>query len=469
MKLLGFEINRALTVVQKQQQVLQPVDSRGGWFRIFEPFSGAWQRNVSLDTSTALAYHAVWACVTLISSDIGKLRPKLVEQDDDGIWTEFDSPAFSPVLRQPNHFQNYCQFKEWWTISKLVHGNTYALKQRDARGVVVKLYLLDPCRVQPLVADDGTIFYQLNSDNLSGLAQQVTVPAREIIHDRFNCIFHPLVGVSPLYACATAAQIGLRIQDNQSGFFVNGSNPGGVLTAPGAISNETAQRLSDHWNTEYTGEGAGKIAVLGDGLKFEQMRMSAVESQLIEQLRWTAEVVASCFHVPYFKIGGPPPPYQNAEILNQIYYSDCLQSLIESMELCLDEGLGLTEVPGKTYGVELDLDGLLRMDTATQVKTLTEAIHGGLFTPNEARTKVDKKPLEGGDTVYLQQQNYSIEALHERDQDMPFSKPAAPAVPQLPAPKAETEEPPPETEGEKSARRRIMKSELLRLTHAHPA
>ena len=36
------------------------------------------------------------------------------------------------------------------------------------RGVVVKLYLLDPCRVQPLVADDGSIFYQLNSDNLSG-------------------------------------------------------------------------------------------------------------------------------------------------------------------------------------------------------------------------------------------------------------------------------------------------------------
>ena len=91
----------------------------------------------------------------------------------------------------------------------------------------------------------------------------------------------------------TAALIGLRIQDNQSGFFVNGSNPGGVLTAPGAISNETAQRLSDHWNTEYTGEGAGKIAVLGDGLKFEPMRMSAVDSQLIEQLRWTAEVVCS--------------------------------------------------------------------------------------------------------------------------------------------------------------------------------
>jgi phage portal protein BeeE len=30
----------------------------------------------------------------------------------------------------------------------------------------------------------------------------VIVPAREIIHDRFNCLFHPLVGISPLYAAA---------------------------------------------------------------------------------------------------------------------------------------------------------------------------------------------------------------------------------------------------------------------------
>ena len=68
---------------------------------------------------SALAHHAVWACITLISCDIGKLRPKLVEQDDDGIWSEFESPAFSPVLRKPNDFQNYIQFKEHWALSKL--------------------------------------------------------------------------------------------------------------------------------------------------------------------------------------------------------------------------------------------------------------------------------------------------------------------------------------------------------------
>ncbi|WP_416380911.1 hypothetical protein, partial [Klebsiella pneumoniae] len=34
------------------------------------------------------------------------------------------------------------------------------------------------------------------------------VPAREVIHDRFNCLFHPLIGLSPIYAAGLAAMQG---------------------------------------------------------------------------------------------------------------------------------------------------------------------------------------------------------------------------------------------------------------------
>jgi hypothetical protein len=66
----------------------------------------------------------------------------------------------------------------------------------------------------------------------------------------------------------------------------------------------------------------------------------------------------------------------------------------------------------------------------------------------------------------LQQQMFSLEALDKRDSADPFAKPAvaAPAVPALPAP----EEPAP-SEDERKALRRYVKSELLRLTHAHSA
>jgi phage portal protein BeeE len=158
--------------------------------------------------------------------------------------------------------------------------------------------------------------------------------------------------------------------------------------------------------------------------------MSAVDSQLIEQLKWTAEVVCSTFHVPAWKVGvGQQPAYTKPEIADQAYYSNCLQSLIEQFELCMDEGLGLDEAKeGKTYGVELDLDGLLRMDAASQITTLKESVSGSILTVNEARRKVDQKPVEGGDSIWMQQQNYSLEALAERDRNDPFKKPEPPPV-----------------------------------------
>ena len=419
MRLLGW------TITREKAAPMAPVGSRGGWLgTVRESFTGAWQRNIEVKLDSVLTYSAVFACVTLIASDIGKLRIRLVQQGKNGIWSETTSPAFSPVLRKPNRYQTRIKFIEQWIVSKLIHGNVYALKERDNRGVVVALYVLDPNRVKPLVAPDGDVFYELSRDDLSGIHENsVVVPASEIIHDTMVALHHPLVGVSPIYACGLAATQGLSIQKNSAVFFSNGSRPGGVLTAPGHIEEDTAKRIKAHWEENYSGENAGRVAVLGDGLKYEAMTIRPADAQLIEQLRWSGETVCSCYHVPPYMVGiGPSPTYNNIEALNAQYYAQCLQALIESLELCLDEGLGLGPGAGNAYGTEFDLDGLLRMDTATQYKAIADAIGGGFMAPNEGRAKLDLPPLDGGDTVYLQEQNYSLSALAERDRNEPFAK-----------------------------------------------
>lgn len=446
MRLFGFEITRKKTLSSV-------AENRGGWWPVVrESFAGAWQQNVVVDQNLALSYHAVFSCITLIASDIAKLRVKLVEltAGPNGIWTETSNPAYSPVLRKPNLYQNRIQFWESWIISKLTAGNTYALKQRDGRGVVVRLYILDPRRTRPLVADDGSVFYELNADNLSGLPEGLIVPAREIIHDRMNCLFHPLVGVSPLYAAGLPATQGLNIQNNSAWFFKNKSSPGGVLTAPGHIPDDTATRLKAYWDENFSGENRGKVAVLGDGLKFEAMAVSPVDAQLIEQLKMTAEMVCTTFHVPPYKIGlGAMPTNNNVQALNVEYYSQCLQSLIEAAELCLDEGLDV----GERLGVEFDLDGLLRMDTQTQINTLKEAVGAALMAPDEARRKLDLPPVKGGSSPYLQEQNFSLAALAKRDAlDDPWASRSSskPAVTPPTAPSPAEPESDDETEEAKS-------------------
>lgn len=430
-----------------RRKTYQMPSSNGGWFPIIrEANTGYWQRNIEVNATTAASYYANFACVTLIARDIAKLSVRLIQKTPDDIWIETVNPAFSPVLRKPNHYQTRNQFWESWFLSKLGKGNTYALKDRDNRGVVVGLYVLDPTRVQPLIAQDGSVFYQLSTDELNGLPEQVTVPATEVIHDRFNCLGHPLVGVAPIHAAALAATQGINIQQQSVRLFRNNANPSGILTAPGNISDEDVERLKTEWEKKFSGENYGRVAVLGSALKFEAMSVTARDSQLVEQLKWSSEQVAAVYHVPAFMIGaGAEPNTGNAQERTLRYYTQALQSLIEEAESCLDDGLGLGDKPD--LGVEFDTDNLLRMDTAMLMDVLEKGRN--YLKPNEGRRRLGLPKVAGGDAVYRQQQDFSLEALAKRDaQEDPFAteKPPAPE-PKAPDP-ADAEDDAPEMDDE---------------------
>ncbi len=395
---------------------------------IGEPFAGAWQRNLEINQNTVLSFHAVFSCISLIASDISKMPLRMMRRDSNGIWKESENGKAAAIYRRPNAFQNRIQFFESWLNSKLCHGNTIVLKIRNTRGDITELRILDWNKVTPLVADDGSVFYQVSPDNMSGVDTPVIVPAREIIHDRFNCLFHPLIGLSPIYAAGLAAMQGHHIQENSAFFFRNGSKPSGVIEVPGSLSEENARKLKAAWETGYSGENAGKTGILSSGAKYNPISISADDAKVVEQLQMSAKIVCSVFHVPAYKAGiGDFPSYDNIEALEQQYYSQCLQTLIESIELLLDEAF---ELDGST-GTEFDVNSLLRMDSERRIKTLGEAVKNTIMKPNEARLRENLPPVDGGDDLYLQQQNFSLGALARRDaSDDPFGKSTASTQPQ---------------------------------------
>lgn len=425
-----------------REKALNMPNSGGGWLSfIREPFAGAWQRNMEIRRDTVLTYHAIFSCITLISGDISKMPIQLMGKTSGGIWQPLENDQIAKILNKPNANQNRMQFYENWINSKLTRGNTYVLKIRDGQGQIKELRILNPDRVQPLIADDGSIFYQLTPEDWVGLASTITVPAREMIHDRFNTLFHPLVGISPVIACGLAAMHGHHIQNTNAMFFANGGRPGGVIQVPGSVDTSKLRDIKDAWEAGYTGANAGRTAVLSDGMEYKAMGITAADSQAVEQLSLSSEIVCSTFHVPLYKVGlGTLPAYNNIEALDQQYYSQCLQTLIESIELCLKEGFDLEA----RKEIKFDLNALLRMDSSARYKSHSESIGGGWLSPNEARRKENLPPVPGGDSPYLQQQNYSLAALDKRDQQNPLAiqqqpAPEAPAAPE-PDPAAQQEE-----------------------------
>jgi len=436
---------RALTVITKALPSfnlsrysggMSTVAGSGGWYSLVrESFAGAWQRNITLDRRDGLMSNStIYACTTRIANDISKLPINLVEEVEPDIWEVVRAASpFWPALRKPNKYQNRIQFYVVWLLSKLMYGNTYVLKIRDERGIVFAMHILSPTRVAVAVAPNGEVWYQLSQDDLAGIKQQFALPASEIIHDRMNPLFHPLCGIPPLFAAALTATQGARAQQFAAKFFENMARPSGVLVTPGELSTEKQKEYKEAWESGFSGDNIGRIAVMGGGLKFEAIGWPAIQSQLVEQLEWGVADIARAYGMPLHKIqAGPVPTSNNVEALNQDYYQDCLQPHIESIELCLDEGLELTDVAGRprwTLGTEFDLDNLLRMDSATQITSLATGTGAGIYSINEARKKRNLRPAAGGGEPILQQQNWPLSQIANRELPKREGETPAPGTP----------------------------------------
>src|SRR5262249_8741758 len=138
--------------------------------------------------------------------------------------------------------------------------------------------------------------------------------------------------------------------------------------------------------------------------------MTAVDAQLIEQLRWTIEDVARVFQIPAFLIGDMTRMMaRNSEALMRVYYASCLmihfRALIERINRFQEMD------PTKEY-LDFDLDELFRTDFDIRVGAWKTAVQGGLATPNEGRAGAfDFNPVDGGDQVFMQQQMVPITML----------------------------------------------------------
>jgi hypothetical protein len=173
--------------------------------------------------------------------------------------------------------------------------------------------------------------------------------------------------------------------------------------------------------------------VLDAAIKVEQLTAKYVDSQAAEIAELSGIDVCAAFDVPPWKVGLEPAPSGNIEDRQITYYQDSLQWIVEDIEELLDHGLAL---PSDT-ALEFDETNLLRLDSKTRAE-VDALLLKGIKTPNEARRGWNLPKTVGGDDVYLQQQNYSLSALHKRDLAAPAPSSSG-SSPGLTGPAAEPE------------------------------
>jgi HK97 family phage portal protein len=368
---------------------------------------GNWQMNLnpgSFPSAELVAFSAVYACTSIISGDIAKLPIQVFRVDvESGARTVQRRDYYAQLMRTPNSYQTGADFMQLYVLSTLLQGNAYAYTPRNARGEVAALHVLDPRSTRPFIEpESGELFYRCGENLLAGIIPGAMIPERDIIHHRLPLLpGFPLLGVTPIFAAASSSAVGLQILRNSQSFFGNASRPSGVLTAPGKVSEPTAQRLKEDWDNNYGGPRFGKTAVLPEGLKWEPLAITAQDAQLIEQLRWSVEDVARVFRVPLFMLGDPTKAtYRNTEQAARAYLSGCLSYHIEALEQRFERAF---EFP-LDWELKFDLSQILRAEIDVRFAAYTQALNAGWSTINEVRAQEGLEAVDGGDEPHIQMQ-----------------------------------------------------------------
>lgn len=359
-----------------------------------------------VNETTAMQTTAVYSCVRILAETLASL-PLHVYKYKDGGGKELvhDHPLYWLLHDEPNPEMTSFVFRETLMSHLLIWGNAYAQVIRDGAGRVLALYPLLPNKMQVERDARGKLYYIYSKDTdenpMIKKYGEIILKKDEVLHIP-GLGFDGLIGYSPIAMAKNAVGMTLACEEYGASFFANGANPGGVLEHPGVLKDPAKVRES--WNAVYRGaNNAHKVAVLEEGMKYQQIGIPPEEAQFLETRKFQLNEIARLYRIPPHMIGDlDKSSFSNIEQQSLEFVKYTLQPWLVRWEQSLQSALLLPGEKG-TYFIKLNVDGLLRGDYQSRMNGYATGRQNGWFSTNDIREMENLNPIpaeEGGD-LYL--------------------------------------------------------------------
>lgn len=341
----------------------------------------------------ALNLSAVWACVRILSETVGTLPIHLYKRTDKGRERQY-SHACHKLLQLPNSFSNRFDLMHHLMISCALWGNGYARIHRGKDARPIRLQLIHPAKVEPILNTNEELFYRLDNGEL--------LSNDELIHLR-GLSTNGIKGKSPIAVHRDNLSLTMAAQEYGERFFNQGGNMSGVFKYPSTLKPEAYQRLKKDLVTQSVGLHNAHIPLLLEGgMTYERISIPPEDAQFIATRKFQKTEIATIYGIPPHMIADlERATNNNIEHQGMEFVTYCLMPYLVRLEEEFNRKL-LRYDEFDEYYFLFGLNGLLRGDAKTRSEYYKNMNFVGAMNANEIRSLEDMNAYEGGDEYFVQ-------------------------------------------------------------------
>ncbi len=357
---------------------------------------GGTNTGVTVSEDSSLTYSTVYACVRVLSESVASLPINVLKKESDGDRTnDTTHPVYKLLAKRPNNYMTSYTWRQILMTNLVLNGNSYFKIERDASARPIALHYI-PSDIVSCKLVDGELYYDIKG------SEGEVVSHENMLHF-LGLGYDGIKGKSVIQTHADT--IGLSIAANKYGgsFYGNAASPSGILSHPGKLSKEAAERLKYSWNSTYAGgpNNAHKTAILEEGMAFKPVSLSPQDADFLNTRKFQVSEVARIFRVPPHMIGDlERATFSNIEQQSLDFLIHTLRPYLVNLEQELERKL-FRENELDSYYIKFNTNGLLRGDSEARAKFYKDMSSIGVLSVNEIRRLEDLNDIgEVGDQHY---------------------------------------------------------------------
>jgi len=350
---------------------------------------------VDVDENTALNYSAVWAAVSVISSNVAALPPIPYEKRADGNYEAEGTPAHKLLLTSPNEEMTPYVFHETITAHALIWGNGYAETDKEApEDIATEANIIQPNQVEPMRDEaTGEIYYQFTA--LYAAEEDRRIPWWKVVHIP-GLGFDGMKGYPTVQQARESIGLGVAAEKFGGAFFGRGCTLGGILESPEELemTDRARKNLRESFELLHRGpDNSHRIAILEQGMKYNPIGVPPETAQFLETRLFQIVEVARWFNIP---------PHLLRD-LTHATFSNIEQQGIEFFAITLRPWLirWAQEYRRKLFGrpdqmryfVCHDPHNIQMMETNSRYDAYAKGRNGGWLTLNQILKREGQNPL----------------------------------------------------------------------------